>query len=45
MRCSLAEEVIVDDADCGPKPLEPEVLPMPALNQVVDKDPDSDGNH
>lgn len=43
VRSSLAEEVIVEDSDCA-KPLEPEVLPQPAV-QVEEKDPDSDGNN
>ena len=32
--------------DCGPKPLNPEIVPAPtpATNPVTDGDPDSDGN-
>lgn len=45
VRSSLAEEVIVEDVDCSVKPLEPEVVPLPAASQsVTDRDPDSDGN-
>ncbi|XP_033230374.1 kxDL motif-containing protein CG10681 isoform X1 [Belonocnema kinseyi] len=44
VRSSLAEEVIVEDMDCGSKPLEPEVVPLPILmtNAAVKGDPDSD---
>lgn len=45
VRSSLAEEVIVEDTDQGPKPLEPEVIPQSqASADVVEKDADSDGN-
>ncbi|XP_015601520.1 kxDL motif-containing protein CG10681 [Cephus cinctus] len=43
VRSSLAEEVIVEDMDQGPKPLEPEVVPLSSTpSGVTDGDPDSD---
>ncbi|XP_066594308.1 kxDL motif-containing protein CG10681 [Prorops nasuta] len=44
VRSSLAEEVIVEDANCAVKPLQPEVVPLPSVptSNVADGDPDSD---
>ncbi|XP_043271398.1 kxDL motif-containing protein CG10681 [Venturia canescens] len=43
VRSSLAEEVMVEDLDQGPKPLEPEVVPLPVpVSGINDGDPDSD---
>ena len=45
VRSSLAEEVLVEDLEQGPKPLEPEVMPLPVpVSGINDGDPDSDGN-
>ncbi|KAK0090160.1 hypothetical protein PV325_002585 [Microctonus aethiopoides] len=42
IRSSLAEEALIEDVDQGPKPLEPEIVPLPIINAVKDSDPDSD---
>ncbi|XP_063975154.1 kxDL motif-containing protein CG10681 [Diachasmimorpha longicaudata] len=43
VRSSLAEEVLVEDIDQGPKPLEPEIVPLPtAPTTDNDRDADSD---
>ncbi|XP_034949700.1 kxDL motif-containing protein CG10681 isoform X2 [Chelonus insularis] len=44
VRSSLAEEVLVEDINQGPKPLEPEVVPFTVAPSSIakDQDPDSD---
>ncbi|XP_011300966.1 kxDL motif-containing protein CG10681 [Fopius arisanus] len=43
VRSSLAEEVLVEDIDQGPKPLEPEIVPL-STAPINEKDRDADSD-